>query len=133
MLAYGSLLGFRFSNGVGGAIAMVIILLILGFAFSWVAAYLGMVTHDEETAQLAGFLFVFPLVFASAAFVPVSSMAKWLQYFANNQPVTFAVDSARQLALGLSGNGALWKMLLWVIGILLVFVPLSVIGYRKRT
>lgn len=132
MLGYGYLLGFRFSNGIPAAFAMVVILLLFGFAFSWVAAYLGMATKDEETAQLAGFLFVFPLVFASAAFVPVASMAKWLQYFANNQPITFAVNTARDLALGLPSNGAFWKLMIWTVGILIIFVPLAVRSYRKR-
>jgi ABC transporter DrrB family efflux protein len=132
MLLYGYILGFRFTNGILGAIAMVVTLLLFGFAFSWVAAFLGMATKDEETAQLAGFLFVFPLVFASAAFVPVASMAKWLQHFANNQPITFAVLSARHFALGLPSNGAIWKLLAWTAGVLIVFVPLAVRSYRRR-
>ena len=132
MLGYGYVLGFRFSNGIGGAAGMIGSLLLFGFAFSWVAAYFGLATKDEETAQLAGFLFVFPLVFASASFVPVASMASWLQHFANNQPITFAVNAARDLALGLPSNGAIWKMLVWTAGILVVFIPLAVRTYRKR-
>lgn len=133
MLAVGYLYGFRFSNGLPNALLMVVILLLFGFAFSWVAAYLGLTMKDEETAQLAGFVFVFPLVFASAAFVPVGSMANWLQHFANNQPITFAANSARELALGLPSHGAIWKILLWTVGILMVFVPLSIMSYRRRT
>lgn len=133
MLAYGYILGFRFSNGIGNALAMIALIVLFGFAFSWVAAYLGMTTKDPETAQLSGFLFVFPLVFASAAFVPVASMAKWLQHFANNQPITFATNAARHLALGVPSHGDIWKMLAWTLGILLVFIPLSVRIYRKQT
>ncbi len=133
MLIVGYFYGFRFSNGVLGAIGMVSILLLFGFAFSWFAAFLGMALKDEETAQLAGFVFVFPLVFASSAFVPVAGMAKWLQHFANNQPITFAASGARELALGLPSHGAIWKLLLWAAGILLVFVPLSILTYRRRT
>ncbi|HSW37707.1 MAG TPA: ABC transporter permease [Candidatus Saccharimonadales bacterium] len=132
MLAYGYALGFRFYNGFWNALAMVALMVLFGFAFSWVAAFLGMLAKDPETAQLSGFLFVFPLVFASAAFVPVATMAKWLQHFANNQPITFATNAARSLALGLPGNGAIWKMLVWVVAILVVFVPLSIRVYRKR-
>jgi len=133
MLIVGYLYGFRFYNGVWNALGMVGVYLLFGFAFSWVSAFLGMTMKDEETAQLAGFVFVFPLVFASAAFVPVASMASWLQHFANNQPITFATTSGRELALGVPGHGAVWKLLLWVLGILLVFIPLSVWSYRKRT
>jgi ABC-2 type transport system permease protein/oleandomycin transport system permease protein len=132
MLVYGYILGFRFYNGAGHAIAMVGIVLLFGFAFSWVAAYFGLLTKDPETAQLAGFIVIFPLTFASAAFVPVASMAGWLQHFANNQPITFATNASRYLAVGLPDNGAIWKVLLWTLGILIIFIPLSVRTYRKR-
>ncbi|MDB5163581.1 MAG: type transporter [Candidatus Saccharibacteria bacterium] len=131
MLAYGSILGFRFTNGFFPAVGMVLILLLFGYAFSWFSAFIGMAVKDEETAQLAGFVLVFPLVFASAAFVPVQSMATWLQHFANNQPITFAANGARELALGIPSHGAVWKLLAWVVGLLVVFVPLSIWRYKK--
>ncbi len=133
MLVVGTLYGFRFSRGFLDAVVMILVLLLFGFAFSWIAAFLGLVTKDEETAQLAGFVFVFPLVFASAAFVTTKSMAAWLQHFAENQPITFASNAARELALGLPSHGAIWKILLWSVGILIVFVPLSISRYKRAT
>lgn len=133
MILVGFLYGFRFYEGIGSALAMILVLLFFGFAFSWFAAFLGMTLKDEETAQLAGFVFVFPLVFASAAFVPVASMSSWLQHFANNQPITFAAVAARHFAFGSPMDGAIWKLLLWSLGILAVFVPLAIAGYRRRT
>lgn len=131
MLFFGALLGFRFQNGWLGAIGMIAVLLLYGFAFSWIAAVIGMASGDTETAQLAGFLMVFPLTFASAVFVPTSGMPGWLQAFANNQPVTHVVTAARELALGIPGNGAVWKISLWALGILIVFVPLAVSRYKR--
>lgn len=131
MLTFGSILGFRFHNGFLGAIGMIAVLLIYGFAFSWIAAFIGMAAGDTETAQLAGFLLIFPLTFASAVFVPTKTMPGWLQAFANNQPVTHVVNAARELAIGIPGNGAIWKLLLWVAGILIVFIPLAVNRYKK--
>jgi ABC-type multidrug transport system permease subunit len=72
------------------------------------------------------------LIFASAAFVPIATMPNWLQHFADNQPITFAVTAARHFALGIPMDGALWKLLIWVFGILLLFIPLAVRAYRKR-
>ena len=112
---------------------MIIVSLIFGFAFSWVFAYIGMSVKDSETAQLASFLIIFPLTFASAAFVPVSTMPTWLQAFARNQPVTFAVESARHFAIGIPDNGATWKVLAWSLGFLIVFVPLAIRQYKQRT
>lgn len=133
MIGVGYLIGFRFLEGFGNAVLMVIICLIFGFGFSWIFAYVGMRVKDSETAQLASFFLIFPLVFASAAFVPVSTMPSWLQAFARNQPVTFAVESARHFAIGLPANGATWKVLAWTLGFLVVFIPLSIRQYKRRS
>lgn len=133
MLSVGMLLGFRFHAGFLRGLAMIGIILLFGFAFSWIAAFLGLFTGDEETAQLASFVLIFPLVFASAAFVPVQTMPSWLQKFASNQPITFAVNAARDLAQGLPSNGAVWKLLVWVAGLLIVFIPLAIYSYRKHS
>jgi len=133
MVSVGSLMGFRFQHGFFNALGMVGVLLMYGFAFSWIAAVIGMASGDTETAQLAGFLMVFPLTFASAVFVPTKSMPGWLQAFANNQPVTHVVTAARELALGIPGNGAVWKIALWSLGILIVFIPLAVNRYKRSS
>jgi ABC-2 type transport system permease protein/oleandomycin transport system permease protein len=132
MIMVGLLLGFRFHNGFWGAVSMVGVLLLFGFAFSWIFAFIGMAIKDAETAQLASFVFIFPLTFASAAFVTVQSMSSWLQVFARNQPVTIVVDSARHFALGIEANGATWKILTWSICLLIIFVPLSIWQYQRR-
>jgi len=132
MLATGFLLGFRFQNGLAGALGMIVLVLFFGYAISWAFAYVGMAVGDAETAQLASFFFIFPLTFASAAFVPVNSMPSWLQAFARNQPITFVTQGARQLALGLNSGGAPWKALLSALAIMVVFVPLSIWQYKRQ-
>lgn len=133
MLAVGLLLGFRFQDGLINGIAMILIVLIFGYAFSWVAAFIGLAVKDEETAQLAGFLFIFPLTFASAAFVPTTTMPEWLQKFADNQPVSQAVNAARHFALGTPADGAVLNLFIWIAIVLIVFIPLSIHYYRKHT
>lgn len=131
MISVGLMLGFRFHNGFLGAIGMLAILLLFGFSLSWVFAFIGMAIKDAETAQLASFVFIFPLTFASAAFVSVATMAEWLQVFARNQPVTYVADAARHFALG-SPSDAAWKILIWTTAILVIFVPLSIWQYQRR-
>lgn len=133
LLTVGSLYGFRFMSGAVNAISMVAIMLLFGFAFSWVFATIGLTTGDTETAQLAGFLLVFPFTFASAAFLPTATMPHWLQTFANNQPITFVANTARHFALGVPyPNGTLLKLMIWIAGILIIFVPLATRLYRKK-
>lgn len=132
MFIMGSIYGFRLQDGWLNGLLMFALVLAFSFALSWVAAFLGLSSKDSETAQLAGFVFIFPLTFASAAFVPIATMPSWLQAFARNQPVTFVVEASRSLVLGTPMHGALWKTLIWVVGILIVFVPLSIWRYRSR-
>lgn len=135
MLSVAMLIGFRFHNGILSAVAMVGIIVLFGFAFSWFAAIMGLNAKDAETAQLSSFLFIFPLIFASSAYVPVSTMPSWLQIFARNQPITQVVNAARQLALGVvppGTEGAIWKTFVWIGVMLAVFVPIAIWQYRRR-
>ena len=99
MVAVGYIIGFRFQNGLLNALLAIALVVLFGHAFSWISANIGLRATTAETAQTAGFIWVFPLVFASSAFVPTASMPGWLQAFANNQPVTMLVNAVRGLAL----------------------------------
>lgn len=131
MIIVGVLLGFRFQAGFGGALGLIAITVLFGFAISWAFALVGMSAKDAETTQLASFVVIFPLVFASAAFVPINTMPGWLQAFANHQPVTFVTEASRHLALNLYNSSVVWKAVLWCVGILAVFVPLAIWRYQR--
>ena len=131
MLVVGSLVGFRFHNGFAPAVLAVLLALLFGFAFSWIFAIVGMLVREPETAQVAGLLPTFPLVFASSAFTPTSTMPGWLQAFANHQPVSVTVNAIRNLTQGGPVASSTLQSLAWIVGILVVFVPLSVRIYRK--
>jgi len=101
----GYILGFRITEGPLKAIGAVRLVLLFAYSFSWISATIGLVLKDSETVQVAGFLWVFPLVFASAVFVPVSTMPEWLQVFTRNQPVTQVVSDVRHSTRGGIPNG----------------------------
>jgi ABC-2 type transport system permease protein/oleandomycin transport system permease protein len=131
MLVVGFLVGFRIHTGVIPAIGAVALALAFGLAFSWISAFIGLSVRDVESAQAAGFVWVFPLVFASSAFVPVDTMPGWLQTFADINPVTVTVNALRALTLGGPTARPVLEALAWIVGILLVFVPLAVNRYRR--
>jgi ABC-2 type transport system ATP-binding protein len=131
VLVVSILIGFRFHNGAAGAAGALLLALAFGFAFIWLFALVGMLVKDPETAQLAGFLPIFPLIFASSAFVPVQTMPGWLQSFANVQPVSVTIDAIRGMMDGGQVQHWLWQSAVWIIGILVVVVPLAVREYRK--
>jgi ABC-2 type transport system permease protein/oleandomycin transport system permease protein len=133
MSVVGTLLGFRYQEGFPRFIAAAGLIILFAYAFSWVSAVIGMVLKDSETVQVAGFLWVFPLVFASAVFVPINTMPSWLQVFARNQPVTQVVDAVRYLTQGNVPNGPSYILhtVMWAAGLLIVFVPIAVWRYKK--
>jgi ABC-type multidrug transport system permease subunit len=103
----------------------------LGYAFSWVFALLGLLVSSPEAANSVGFIAVFPLTFISSAFVPVESMPSVLQWFAEINPFTVTVDAMRALWLGAPAGDGVWGAFAWSIGILAVFAPLAVWRYRR--
>jgi len=131
MVVVGMLVGFRFHGGLGHDLASLGLVLLFGYAFSWLFATIGLLVRDPETAQIAGFLPLFPLVFASSAFVPVETMPGWLQAFANVQPVSVTVDAVRALASGAPAEHWVWQSLVWIAGFLVVFAVLAVRQYRR--
>jgi ABC transporter DrrB family efflux protein len=132
MIAVGYSVGFRFHGGVLGAFASIAIVAAFGFALSWIFAFVALTVRGAEAAQSAGFVVVFPLVFASSVFVPVASMPDWLQAFAKVSPVTVTADAARSYAL-FGTPASLGAAAAWIGGLLAVFIPLCVWRYRRMS
>jgi ABC-2 type transport system ATP-binding protein len=130
MIAVGYLVGFRFLGGVGGAVGCVAVVAAFGLSLSWIFAFVALTVRGAETAQTAGFVVIFPLVFASSVFVPVATFPDWLQTFAKINPVTVTADAARSLAL-YGTPTSLGYAAAWIGGLLAVFIPLSVWRYRR--
>ncbi len=131
MIGVGYAIGFRFHGSLVGAIAMPVVAVVFGQAFSWISASIGMSVKRAETAQVASFVWIFPLVFVSSVFVPVETMPDWLRVVAENSPVTLTVDAMRGLALGREFGGSLFRSAVWVVGIMTVFIPVSIWRYRS--
>jgi ABC transporter DrrB family efflux protein len=133
MIIVGYIIGFRFEAGVAQAVACVALVSAFGLALSWIFAFVAFTVRSGEAAQSAGFVVLFPLVFASSVFVPVSSMPSWLQAFAKVSPVTLTANAARSLALVPGTPSSLGGAIAWIAGLLAVFIPLSVWRYRQMT
>jgi ABC transporter DrrB family efflux protein len=138
MLAVGFGIGFRPKTGFGGLLGALAVGLLVGYAWSWVMALVGLLVRTAEAVQAATYLVVFPLAFTSSVFVPTQTMPGWLQPFAANQPVTVATNALRGLVLG---QGALPPgqtvasqvalALAWAGAIIAVVAPLAVRTYRR--
>ena len=133
MWAVGMLVGFRPEGGVLGSLAAVGLMLLFGFALSWVGVAMGALMRTPEALQGIIFALVFPLTFVSSAFVPTESMPDWLAWFADRQPMTLVVNAVRDLTLGINVYDAEIPSIIWSVGILAVAFPLGVWLYNRRT
>jgi ABC transporter DrrB family efflux protein len=143
VIGVGYLVGFKFQNGLFGAIGMIVLVLAVGFVFSWISAVVALAIKEVEGVQAAMFTGIFPIVFISAALVPVQGMISWIQPIAEHNPVTIWANCARVLALGdvalppnygpQSLEGLLVGSVLWIVGLLVIFVPLAIRMYKRLT
>ncbi|MDO9380015.1 MAG: ABC transporter permease [Nocardioidaceae bacterium] len=144
LVATGYAVGFRPAS-LAGLVAALLLLLLFALAVSLGYALIGLVVRSPEAVNAATFPIIFPLTFASSAFVPVATMPGWLQGFATHQPVSVVINAARSLILGdtatadqrallLSGADTLslvLQSLAWSAGIGLLFGLLCTRTYRN--
>jgi ABC-2 type transport system permease protein/oleandomycin transport system permease protein len=130
MLVVGFAVGFRFGTSALEVVGGIALALLVGYAFSWVFALIGLVASSPEAANAYGFVILFPVTFVSSAFVPVESMPSWLQPIAEHNPFTYMVNAARALFIGTPAGDQIWLAVLWSLGIAAVFSVLAVWRYR---
>ncbi len=132
LFTVGFLAGFNFVDASPGEIALgIVLLLMLGYAFSWIFALVGLFSSTPETANSIGFTLIFPLTFASSVFVPVETMPNGLRHFAQANPFTTVADAVRALWLGTPANTDVWMAFVWCVVLTAIFAPLAVMRYRR--
>jgi ABC transporter DrrB family efflux protein len=131
LVVTGLIIGFSFHASAGEIALGFVLLVLFGYAFSWVFALLGLLVSSPESANSLGFIAVFPLTFISSAFVPVDSMPAGLRWFAEINPFTIVVDAMRALWVGAPAGNSVWGAFVWSIVIIVIFAPLAVWRYRQ--
>ena len=132
-IGFGMILGFRVLTNPVSAIAGCLLLLAFALAMCWVSALLGLLVKTPQGVQVFGSLAIFPLVFGSSLLVPTATMPGWLQAFVKVNPITDLSAAERGLFTGGPVATPAVRSLLWALGIFVVFAPLAVRAYRRRT
>jgi ABC transporter DrrB family efflux protein len=131
LFAVGFAAGFGFIDATVGEVALgIVLLLLMGYAFSWIFALVGLFSSTPETANSIGFTLIFPLTFASSVFVPAETMPDGLRQFAEANPFTTISDAMRSLWLGTPANSDIWLSFVWCFALIAIFAPLAVKRYR---
>jgi ABC-type multidrug transport system permease subunit len=131
MLGVGYLVGFRVHTSAAAVVAATGVLLLFGFAISWVTALLGMAVKSAEAAGAAALPLTVLLGFPSSAFVSTRNMPGPLRAYADHQPLTATLNAIRPLLLGGPAASHAVVAIIWCAGIVAVFAPLSVLRYRR--
>jgi ABC transporter DrrB family efflux protein len=132
LFAVGFVAGFNFNDTTAPEVVLgLVLLLVFGYAFSWVFALVGLYSSSPETANALGFTAIFPLTFASSMFVPAESMPDGLQQFAEANPFTTITDALRSLWLGTPANTDIWMAFIWCAVLIAIFAPLAIARYRR--
>lgn len=127
----GALIGFRVSADLASVLGAFLLAVGFGVALAWVGAWIGLAVRNPEAVQAAGFIWLFPLMFASSVFVPTETMPGWLRVFTDHNPISVVVNALRAL---LSGNPAatlVSQALAWIVGIGMIFLTLAVRRYHR--
>lgn len=133
MLLAGLVMGFRSGASVTDWLMIAGILMLFTLAFSWLAAIVGVLAKSIEAVQWLSFIIVFPLTFASSAFVPTEGMNRFLKAFAENQPITHVIEAVRALMLGTPIGSHGWLAVAWSLLLLAVAVPVATQLFARKS
>ncbi|MEO7904351.1 MAG: ABC transporter permease [Candidatus Saccharimonadales bacterium] len=133
MLLAGLFFGFNANASIADWLLIAGILGLFTLAFSWLSAIVGVLAKSVEGVQWLTFVIVFPLTFASTAFVPAESMVSWLRVFAENQPITHVIESVRALLIGTPIGDHGWLAAVWSVGLLAIAIPVTIALFRRKT
>jgi oleandomycin transport system permease protein len=140
-IGFGYLLGFRVETNFISLLAAIGLAVCFALSFAWISVWVGLKMRSAGSVQGVMMLLVLPLTFASSTFVKVSSMPGWLQAFVKVNPISHVVDAVRGLLLGshaalvdgVTTSSAVGWTFVWIAGILVVFFPLAMRAYVRRT
>ena len=125
------LFGYSPAGGIPGTTLALLIGLAIGAGLSWVFLALASWVRNVELMQMVGFAVIFPLMFASSAFVPITGLPPWMQVIATVNPLTYAIDAARGWALADPTFGATVTALLTATALTIGSAAIASRGVRR--
>ena len=132
-LGFGYVMGFRITTNPVAVVAAVALAIAFALCFCWISVWVGMKARTSGSVQGVMFLLILPLSFGSNVFVSTSTMPGWMQAFVKVNPISHLVGAVRGMTVGGPVAGHVGWTLLWMAGLIAVFVPLAMRAYRRRT
>lgn len=133
MVLVGFAVGFRPNASVTEWLFVIGLALLFTLSISWLSAILGLLVKSLEAAQWMGFVVIFPLTFVSSAFVPTHTMPRAIRTFAENQPMTHAINAIRAWLVGTPMGDSAWLSVVWSIALIAISIPITTWLFRHRS
>ncbi|MFF0818495.1 ABC transporter permease [Rhodococcus sp. NPDC003318] len=131
-LAYGHIIGFRFTGTAANTALFIGMSLAIAMTLSLMGDLIGTLSKSPEVTSQALTLPQLILGMFSAGFVPVSQFPEWSQWFVRNQPISQFSISMRAIADGTVTLHLMTPSILWCVGLFAVFTPLTVWANVRR-
>ncbi|WP_256895902.1 MULTISPECIES: ABC transporter permease [unclassified Rhodococcus (in: high G+C Gram-positive bacteria)] len=132
-LSFGYVIGFRFSAGLGQAVLFCTFALAISTMLSIGADAIGTLSKSPESTSQMLTLPQLILGMASCGFVPESGFPEWIRPWVRNQPISQFSFSMRDMAEGGVSFHVLFPSLIWIFGLLAVFIPLAMWASSRRS
>ncbi|MBS4174419.1 ABC transporter permease [Bacillus sp. FJAT-49736] len=129
----GYIMGYRPDGGLGAVAVAGLLVIVCSWAISWIFAFFGVIARTASSVQGISMLVLFPLTFLSNAFVPAETMPHVLQWFVKINPISHLVTAVRELANSGTIGWDLTASLIGAAAIVLIFAPITVKAYMRRT
>ncbi|WP_158370640.1 ABC transporter permease [Cellulosimicrobium cellulans] len=131
-MVMGLIMGWRPDGGAVGVVTAGLLVIVSAWALSWIFAFFGVIARSASSVQGISMIVLFPLTFASNAFVPADTLPGWLRSFVDVNPVSHLVTAARDLTVGNGITADAGWALLGAAVVVAVFAPLTVRAYMRR-
>ncbi len=131
-MVMGLIMGWRPDGGAVGVVTAGLLVIVSAWALSWIFAFFGVIARSASSVQGISMIVLFPLTFASNAFVPADTLPGWLKSFVDVNPVSHLVTAARDLTVGDGITADAGWALLGAAVVVAVFAPLTVRAYMRR-
>lgn len=132
MVGTGYVMGYRVSTDLASFLGGCLLVILFALCLAWAPMLVGLVARSERAVQGIVFMTLFPLTFASNAFVPTSTMPDWLASFANANPLSHLISSLRALWSGGDWHSPVAWTLLWCAIFVIIFAPLAIRAYNRK-
>lgn len=139
VIGLGLLLGWEPHMSPLEVLALIGLVLLGLFAFTWFGVLLGMIVRSSDAMQGVGFAVVFPLAFLAGTFVPIEGMADVPRAIGEWNPISTFVAAIRYVTQGVEAHGS-WPlehpiigMVFWCLLIIAVCVPLALRRFRTTS